>query len=309
MSSLSGIQRHRYSGADDLGSLIQFASRSLSTRYPMGATWHPGDVVWELQGQYDVNQPIRFWEAEGVIESVAWLVGPGELWFEATPAGEPLLPDAIAWMEAALRRGRASELPQTLSVRAFHSDLMRIRALQELGFEQAGPQAVQFEFDLSGRLPAAQLPAGFRIEDCEGIDPERRASAHRDAWNDLRRIGIENASSTFSARIYEELRRSPVYTPALDLVVTAPDGALVATCMCWADDASGIGVFEPMGTHPGFRGKRLARALLAEGMRRLRKRGHRMARIGTAHFNTPAIAAYSAVFRRMDHTSWWTKAL
>lgn len=64
-----------------------------------------------------------------------------------------------------------------------------------------------------------------------------------------------------------------------------------------------------MGTDPAYRGRRLARALIAEGLRRLRDLGHTHARIGTTHFNAPAITAYSALFQPFDQTSWWAKAL
>lgn len=296
----------RYEGAGDLGSLVQFASRSLVERFPLGATWHPGDVVWELRGQYDARQPIGLWERDGVVEALAWFVGPGKLWLEATPAGEVLVPEMISWaQESLLRKAQIA----SLSVRAFHNDLERVAGLERLGFELGAPESVQFELDLTQPLPDVDLPPGFFVRDGVGIDPEQRAASHREAWSALSHIGIEDARSTFSAAAYESLRTSPAYRANLDLVAVAPDGTLAANCICWADAPSGIGIFEPMGTHPSFRGRRLARALLAEGLRRLRDMGHRRARIGTAHFNTSAIAAYSSVFRPFDQSSWWNKAL
>ena len=301
--------RRRYADASDLHALLQFASRSLAERSPLGATWHPGDIAWELRGDYDSKQPIRFWESDGTVQALAWFVGPGQLWLEATPAGEALVADALGWAEESLRRHAGSGQAPALSVRAFHGDLRRVQQLERLGFVQAGPEAVQFEFDLAGEPPRPELPAGFCVQDCVDVDVEKRAASHRDAWNDLAHIGIANASSSFSAAIYESVRNSPAYRPTLDLVVAAPDGALVASCICWADERSGIGIFEPMGTHPEFRGRRLARALLAEGLRRLKASGHARARIGTAPFNTSAIAAYSSVFRLSDRSSWWSKNL
>lgn len=305
MTATSSPIRRRYEGASDLGDLLQFASRSLAERFPLGATWHPGDVVWELRGQYDEAQPIRMWERDGLVEALAWFVGPGELWLEATPAGEFFVPEMISWAQDSLLRKQMA----SLSVRAFHNDLKRIAGLEQLGFERGAPESVQFELDLTQPLPDVDLPPGFAVRDGVGIDPEQRAASHRQAWSALSHIGIEDARSTFSAAAYESLRISPVYRATLDLVAVAPDGTLAANCICWADAPSGIGIFEPMGTHPDFRGRRLARALLAEGLRRLRDMGHRRARIGTAHFNTSAIAAYSSVFRPLDQSSWWTKAL
>lgn len=296
-----------YRGVSDLEALLLFASRSLAERFPLASTWHPGDVAWALRDQYDARHPIGLWERQGAVEAVAWFVGPGRLWLEATPTGELWLPNIIAWAEASLLQSRSAG--QTLSVRAFEGDQVRAAGLSRLGFERAGPESVHFELDLAQAAPDVELPPDFTVRDSLGVDPERRAASHRDAWSALDHIGLANARSTFSASTYESLRASPVYRPELDLVVLAPDGALAANCICWSDAPSGVGIFEPMGTHPDFRGRRLARALLAEGFRRLRDLGLRRARISTAHFNTSAISAYSSVFQPLDRSSWWSKVL
>lgn len=308
-AAISSQVRRANIDAGDLEALLQFASRSLSERFPAAATWHPGDIVWELREQFDAHLPIRLWERHGVVEAVAWFVGPGRLLLEATPAGESWVPDIIAWAEGTLLRARGGGRATPLSVRAFHADQVRIAELSRLGFERAVPESVHFELDLTRGLPDVELPAGYAMQDSANIDLERRAESHRAAWSSLDHIGIKDARSTFSARTYERLRASPVYRHELDLVVLAPDGTLAANCICWPDASSGIGVFEPMGTHPDFRGRRLARSLLAEGLRRLLDLGHRRARISTAHFNTSAIVAYSSLFEPLDHSSWWSKTL
>jgi mycothiol synthase len=309
MRSSTSLTRHQYAGEDDLTALLDFASRSLAARFPLGATWHPGDIAWELRGQYGAKQAIRFWEVGGDVQAVAWFVGSNEVWVEALPAAETLIADAVAWAERSLRRRQATDQTMNLSVRAFHRDGSRIEHLQRLGFAQAGLEGVQFEFDLAATLPDVLLPDGFWLIDSGGVDVEQRAASHRDAWSALDHIGIAGAKSAFSADVYENLRASPPYRASLDLAVVAPDGSLAANCICWADDSSGIGIFEPMGTHPTYRGQRLSRALLAEGMRRLQGLGHRRARIATAPFNTSAIAAYSSVFQLFDRSSWWSKSL
>lgn len=293
----------------ELTALVEFASRTLEARFPLNCTWHPGDIIWELRGNYDQRQPIRLWESDGHVEAVAWVVGPGQLWLEATPSGERLVPAMITWAEARLRRDAAAKQVKTLSVRAFDADHERLAVLSRLSFQRAGPESVHYEFDLSQPVPDVVLPPGFAVRDCLDIDPEQRAASHRAAWSALTHIGIENARSTFSAATYQGLRSSPVYRADLDLVAVAPDGTLAANCIAWSDSRSGIGIFEPFGTHPEFRGRGLARALLAEGLRRLRDLGHGRARIFTAHFNTSAIAAYASLLQPSDHSSWWSKKL
>ena len=297
-------------GRGDLPALLAFASDSFSARAPLGANWHPGDVVWELRGQLDTPQPIRMWTDDQGVIAVGWFVDQGRLWLEALPRAEVTIPEIVHWAEqSALRRLGAGGVVE-LSIRAFDRDADRIRALAALGYERSQPEGVQFEVDLTQPVGDVAAPAGFVVRDSVSIDPERRAAAHRDAWNDLSRIGLPDARSTFDAPTYEDIRRGPTYDPSLDLVVETAAGQLVASCIVWADAESGIGVFEPVGVHPDFRGRRLASMMIGEGLRRLRDRGHCTGRIGTAHFNAPAIAAYgSAYFHPCDRTWWWTKRL
>jgi len=290
----------------DVPALLDFAARSFAERFPLNSNWHPGDIVWELQGAYDQRQAIRIWDGPEGVVAVAWFVGQALLWLETTPAHEDLVPELVGWAEAALRN--QPEAPG-LSIRAYGEDARRIAALERLGYRRSGPEGVCFRMGL--RAPRARFdpPPGYRVIDSTGVDPERRAAAHRDAWNDLSHIGLPAARSSFSAERYLSLRAAPVYDPALDMLMRAPDGALVSNCICWADAVSGIGVFEPVGTSPAYRGRGLARATIAEGLRRLEARGHAWARVGTAHFNAPAIAAYrSCGFEMYDRTWWWTKA-
>jgi ribosomal protein S18 acetylase RimI-like enzyme len=51
-------------------------------------------------------------------------------------------------------------------------------------------------------------------------------------------------------------------------IVAAPDGALAAYCISWWDPRSASVEIEPLGTHPDFRRKGLARAIVREVLRR-----------------------------------------
>jgi ribosomal protein S18 acetylase RimI-like enzyme len=291
-----------YGGGPDLAALITFASRAIAQRFPLNAVWHPGDVVWELQRDLvGANADIRLWEAAGGVVAVAWMVGPGQVWIEALPAHEALLPAMIGWAEQAAGNG-------SLSVRAMESDAVRVAVLEGLGYRKAGAEGVHFRRDLAEPIPEPELPEGFRIIDCVEVDAEARAACHRDAWNHLDHLGIA-ATSTFSADIYRHLATSAVYDPTLDLLIQTSDGLLACNTVVWDDPASGFGTFEPVGTHHDFRGLRLARAITLEGCRRLRERGRRYARVGTAHFNAPAAAVYASSFELIDRSFWWSKAL
>ncbi|HUO91118.1 MAG TPA: GNAT family N-acetyltransferase [Rhizomicrobium sp.] len=296
-----------YQGRQDLAPLLEFASRAMAARHPLNACWHPGDVVWELKPDYDRPHRLRMYESDGGIVAVTMFMGANQLWLEILPDTEDdLLPGIAARAERSARR---AEQP-TLSIRALEGDSRRVRVLEALGYRRAEPEGVCFRIDLTKELPAAPLPDGYRIRDSVGLDPAARARAHRDAWDDLSEIGMPDARSSFSEEMYRGLATAPCYDPSLDILVEAPDGTLVVNTLCWADAASGIAVFEPVGTHAQYRKRGLTKLAMQEALRRIKSRGLREGRVSTAHFNKPAIAAYAgAGFELYDRLHWWTKPL
>jgi mycothiol synthase len=312
MTAQDARRSRRYQGLADLPALLAFASASTAQRSPLHSSWHPGDIIWALQTHADLPQPCRFWIGPDGVEALAWFESEGEVWIETLPASEPLVRGAVDWVEDAWRRRLAiqrkpAETP--LQIRAQAADTQRIATLEAVGYRRAGPAGVGFRISLDGQFPPPEPPRGYLVRDSVGVDPASRAAAHRAAWDHLDHLGIA-ASSRFSTEAYLSLTALPVYDPALDMLAVAPDGSLAASCICWADEASGVGMFEPVGVALAHRGRRLASAIMREALRRLKARGHREARVGTAYFNHAAIAAYLAAgFETADTSHWWAKAL
>ncbi len=111
---------------------------------------------------------------------------------------------------------------------------------------------------------------------------ERRVNLHREVWS----------PSRVTLAAYEKLRETPGYDPNLDLVALEPGGAFAAYCICWYDPHSRTGLFEPVGTHPAHRRMGLGRAVVAEGLRRLRSLGATSALVTCAHGNEAALRLY-----------------
>lgn len=66
-------------------------------------------------------------------------------------------------------------------------------------------------------------------------------------------------------------------------------------CGIWFDPLNGVGLFEPVGTHPDFQGKGLGKAVMAEGMRRMKAAGMRRAVVGFDPSNAAALALYTSM--------------
>jgi mycothiol synthase len=270
---------------------------------PSRPTWHPGDLTWQLRGHFDVPHALYAIISGAEVVGALWFQG-ADLLVDMLPEAQSLLHQVLAAAVEKARRAGAARL----NTEAVDADSEWQAALAAAGFSRGGPGNVQFERDLSLAPPAAPRVDGFRLRDCVGIDPEARARVHRAAWSALQHIGI-TASSTFSASDYLSLTTVSAYDPRFDILAQADDGRLAATATAWADTSSGVAVFEPTGADPEFRGAGLTAAVMTEAMVRLAAAGIRKARVGTAHFNTAAIAAYAKAFGRVGSTSIWSRTL
>ncbi|WLW49940.1 GNAT family N-acetyltransferase [Streptomyces sp. YU58] len=106
-------------------------------------------------------------------------------------------------------------------------------------------------------------PDGFRFRTADQAGPRAAVRAHVDAW----------ARSAYTAEAYRGVRRAPGYRGDLHLLVEAPDGTMAASTIMWLDEANRTVEFEPVGTHPAYRRRGLARAMLLHGMRLARAAG------------------------------------
>jgi ribosomal protein S18 acetylase RimI-like enzyme len=107
------------------------------------------------------------------------------------------------------------------------------------------------------------LPAGFRFRTADEAGPQAAVQAHLDAW----------APSAYSARAYEDVRRTAAYRGDLHVLVEAPDGTMAASTIMWLDEVNKTVEFEPVGTHPDYRRLGLARAMMLHGMHLARVAG------------------------------------
>ena len=69
------------------------------------------------------------------------------------------------------------------------------------------------------------------------------------------------------------------YKPEFDLMALAPDGTPAAYYQGWYDEESGVGLFEPVGTHSEHRRLGLSHAIAIELLYRFAAAGGRLATV------------------------------
>jgi mycothiol synthase len=105
---------------------------------------------------------------------------------------------------------------------------------------------------------------------------------------------------------YHNIQRAPLYRRNLDIVAVAPNGEFAGFCTVWFDDVIRTGAFEPVGTAPAHQRRGLGKAVMCEGLRRLKRLGATMAYVGS--YVPQAHALYTSVgFTEYDLSEPWVK--
>lgn len=261
----------------------------------------------------DKARDICLWEdATGSLIAFGYLRIPqsgkiidGLLRFFVGPAarGGDLERQIIAWGERRMREVAAERgVPVKLRSGARHHQGDRIAVLEACGFK---PERYFFRMarSLDGAIPEPPLPAGFTLRQGGQQNTEAWAEmceqAFSENWNH-HRVTVE--------RVKRELA-NPHYRPELDLMAVAPDGTFAAFCYCalnpeWnARSGRNEGWIASLGTRPGFRRMGLGRAMLFQGLHRLKAAGADTAVLGVDAENpSGAGRLYEGAGFRKAHT-------
>ncbi|MGO8948425.1 MAG: GNAT family N-acetyltransferase [Ktedonobacterales bacterium] len=289
---------HRaYDGDLDLYRLLDALSK-VHAGPSVTALMHPGDLVWALFQNVDVDpyRAIEIWESTD-----GDLVGFGlfeESDFDSqcfTHEDETRL--AFEQEVLAMARERARQMgASALRTAIPASDALRRELLESEGFasdvarvtQRGEPHTAMLQLSQSlGDAAGQETPTTDFVVRQVGNEEEwpERVDLHRTVW----------APSRVTLPAYYRLRAAPIYRPDLDLVAVTPKGTFAAYAIAWYDPDSHVGEFEPVGTHPNFRRQGAARLVMLEGLRRLRKLGAQRALVTSSAHNPASIRLYESV--------------
>lgn len=307
------IQPRSFKGYKDLEfmrSLLITGRRAANGTYYV----HIGDLSWWIYYTYpdqELWEHIYLWESsQGDGELEGWaLLDPQSCTFDVFvhPAlrGSERSKKMYIWAEERAAEIVASQGGNDIStIWILSDDQVLVSLLVGRGFEREQDFHVHMTRALDQELPQAVLPHGFQVRDMnDEKNTEQRAIASYKAFRS------RTPWERYFKR-YRNFRLSPIYVPEHDLVISAPDGRVASFCLIWLDEVNHVGLFEPVGTHPEFQRLGLAKAVMLEGLQRMRTAGMQTAIVNTEHNNLGAQKLYQTVgFQKTKRLYAYTKKL
>jgi mycothiol synthase len=105
---------------------------------------------------------------------------------------------------------------------------------------------------------------------------------------------------------FHHIQSAPLYRRDLDIVAVASDGSIASFCTIWFDDVTRTAYFEPVATVPAHQRHGLGKAVMVEGLHRLKRMGCKVAFVGG--YSQAANALYFSVMGpEYDISEPWEK--
>lgn len=263
--------------------LEQFSATALPYQLSSWATDDPANVgLWsDAQGQL-----VAFALCQVPFASLYYTFHPDQ---DATQ----LLPTLLSWGQTrAGALARSQGAPFTYAVFAAEGAESTATQFAAHGFTCQPPARVLLWRAGTTPPPRVLTPPGFAVRQLHGLREVAAAAALVNAA-----FNITTFTPAWRARILAQA----TYRPELDVVVTAPNGDLAAFCLCWLHPNGRIAQVEPMGTHPAYQRRGLARAALIEGLWRLHDLGVELIYVGTSAANYRSLPLYESVGFQLHH--------
>ena len=168
-------------------------------------------------------------------------------------------------------------------------------ALTRRGFRRvdgAEEQEYQHRRSLDEPLPDAPAIPGYTIlSQGAGLELLERCYASGLGFhNDDIHVARDNRDHP---NWYHHIQSAPLYRRDLDIVAIASDGSIASFCTIWFDDVTRTAYIEPVATVPAHQRKGLGKAVILEGLHRIKRMGCKTAFIGG--YSQAANALYFSV--------------
>jgi ribosomal protein S18 acetylase RimI-like enzyme len=252
------------------------------------------------------------WEtAGGQIAAVLNPEGPGEAFLQVHPEyGTPRLEQEMIAVAEQQLAAPGPDGRTKLSVWANEHDARRQQILARRGYAKGDWPEHRWRRSLDLPIPDAPVPPGYTVRALGDV-----AELPARSWASWKAFHPNDPDEGYGGwQWYRNIQHTPLYRRDLDIVAVTDAnevgsrGEIASFCTTWYDDMTRDGYFEPVGTMPAHQRRGLAKAVICEGMRRLKRMGATTAHVGGV--SAAANALYASVMSpESELVERWEKRL
>jgi len=264
--------------------------------------WHVNENIVRFR----LEDVVFLWENEdGRIAAVLNPEGKGEVFLQVHPGlrTPELEEEMLVTAEKNLATSRSNGQHRVRVWATEHDDLRRDILLRR-GYAKGEGSDYQRRRSLDAPILEAPPAPGYAVRSLGGAEelPAR-------SWASWKAFHPDDPDERYEGwEWYHNIQRIPLYRRDLDIVAIAPNDEVASFCTVWYDDVTRTGYFEPVGTAPSHQRRGLGKAVIREGLRRLKRLG---ATVAYVHAETKGgNALYPLVgFTEYDLSEPWAKEL
>ena len=253
-----------------------------------------------------LEEDVFIWETSGGdFAAVANSEGPGIAYFQVDPGR--YTPELASEMISIAEKNLAVKKPDgnvRLGVFVNQADELRQEILNQRGYTKSKYWEHHHSRPMSLPVPKVQLPDDYHVR-ALGDEKELPVRSYL-SW---RAFHPDEPDDRYEGwEWYLNIQRAPLYRRDLDLVAVSADGDQASFCTIWFDDVTRSGSFEPVGTDPDHQRRGLGKAVIHEGLHRLKRLGAIVAFVGSG--SEGASEFYKSIgFTELDRSEMWIKNL
>ncbi|MBM3127215.1 MAG: GNAT family N-acetyltransferase [Chloroflexi bacterium] len=276
-------------------------------------SWHVARLdYWRWHGVANLgdgklDRDVFIWETtDGQIAAVLNREESGHAFLQTHPGfrAPELEAEMIGVAEERLTRTRADG-KRVLCVWTDSRDDLRHAILSRRGYVKRGEAEHQWRRALDAPIPDAPLASGYTIRALgDGLELLERCYASGLGFhNGDIKIAVDNRRDP---TWYRNIQTAPLYRRDLDLIAVASSGEIASFTTIWFDDVTRSAHFEPVATVPAHQRRGLGKAVMTEGLRRLKRMGALVAFVGG--YSPEANALYASVMgNEFDLSEPWVR--
>lgn len=230
-------------------------------------------------GHGPLETGVFIWEdSDSKIVAVLNREAPGSCWLQIHPDyRSPELEEEMIKVAAAHLTVPTPEGKQRHHIWTEPDDELRLDIVKRLGYVKSKRVEYQRRRSMTVPIPDVNVAEGYSVRALAGPDEYPARS-----WLSWRAFHPDEPKEAYQGHDwYDNIERAPLYRRDMDIIAVANDGEFAAFCTVWFDDKALVGAFEPVGTSPEHQRRGLARAVMTEGLHRLRDLGARYAFVGS----------------------------